>query len=53
MPEHMIAAHGTGRRGGGRARASQRRLPRGTALALDAAIWAIGVAAVVLSLIHI
>lgn len=47
MPEHMIAAHGTGRRGGGRARASQRRLPRGTALALDAAIWAIGVVAVV------
>ena len=45
MLEHMVAAHGTGRRRDGRARGSCRRLPRGAAAALDAAMWAIGAAA--------
>ncbi|WP_277065986.1 hypothetical protein [Propionibacterium acidifaciens] len=36
MPEHMIVAHGAGRRRGTRTRASCRRLPRGAAAALDA-----------------
>ena len=47
MPEHMIVAHGAGRRRGTRTRASCRRLPRGAAAALDAAVWAVGVVAVV------
>ena len=45
MLEHMVAAHGTGRRRDGRARGSCRRLPHGAAAALDAAMWAIGAAA--------